>query len=140
MPAPSLRPWPRRAAGAAVAAAMLVGACAGGDDSERAAVATGTTEPAAGAGGAVDSNVSRPDLTRLMRADEGASRHESDGGGRAWLDGQEPARIHAGERGRWTFVYEAGPHGIAPGGMVLLQVSPFWGWSTPQVEDPTQAA
>ena len=74
-----------------------------------------------------------------MRADSTAPRHESDGGGRAWLESQEPALIHAGERGRWTFLYEAGPLGIAAGGMILLQVSPFWGWSTPQVEDPSQA-
>ena len=29
-------------------------------------------------------------------------------------------------------VYEAGPLGIAVGGTLLLQVPPFWGWSTPQ--------
>jgi len=30
--------------------------------------------------------------------------------------------------------FEVGPLGIATGGVVTLQVSPFWGWSTPQVE------
>jgi hypothetical protein len=32
-------------------------------------------------------------------------------------------------------VFEAGPLGVADGGMVFLQASPFWGWSTPQVTD-----
>ena len=35
---------------------------------------------------------------------------------------------------RFTLIYEAGPYGVASGGSVFLQVSPFWGWSTPQVE------
>jgi hypothetical protein len=35
--------------------------------------------------------------------------------------------------GRWTIAYEAGPLGIASGGTIYFQVSPFWGWSTPQV-------
>lgn len=42
----------------------------------------------------------------------------------------------AGETGRFTVVYEAGPLGVAAGGMVFLQISPFWGWSTPQTLDP----
>ena len=98
-----------------------------------------STEPAAErARDATPAAASRPDLTQMLRADSIGARHESDGGGRAWLESQEPAVIHAGERGRWTFLYEAGPLGIAAGGMILLQVSPFWGWSTPQVEDPSQ--
>src|SRR4030095_14673801 len=32
-------------------------------------------------------------------------------------------------------VDDAGPLGIATGGSVQLQISPFWGWSTPQVAD-----
>ncbi|HVR28225.1 MAG TPA: CehA/McbA family metallohydrolase [Thermoanaerobaculia bacterium] len=72
----------------------------------------------------------------MLREDLGAARHESDGGGRAWLESQEPAVVRAGGRGRWTVVYETGPLGIAHGGMILFQVSPFWGWSTPQVDDP----
>ncbi len=62
--------------------------------------------------------------------------HPSDGGGRAWLepgegDTREPV---AGMVGRFTLVYEVGPQGIASGGAIHLQVSPFWDWSTPQVE------
>ncbi len=62
--------------------------------------------------------------------------HPSDGGGRAWLepgegDTREPV---AGSTGRFTLVYEVGPLGIASGGAIHLQVSPFWDWSTPQVE------
>jgi Protein of unknown function (DUF3604) len=92
--------------------------------------------PAPDGGATAAPAVGRPELTELLREDLGAARHPSDGGGRAWLERQEPAVIHAGERGRFTLVYEAGALGIAPGGMILLQVSPFWGWSTPQVEDP----
>ena len=66
-----------------------------------------------------------------------ASRKDpSDGGGRAWLELPEHDNgfVVAGARGRWTIVYEAGPLGVAIGGCVYLQVSPFWEWSTPQVE------
>ncbi len=59
----------------------------------------------------------------------------ADGGGRARL--VEGGAVRAGEVGRWRIEYEAGPLGVAEGGGVYLQVSPFWGWSTPQVEDPS---
>ena len=59
----------------------------------------------------------------------------SDGGGRAWLDLPQ-GEDGSGSAGRWTIVYEAGPLGVARGGGVYLQVSPFWGWSTPQTEYP----
>lgn len=73
----------------------------------------------------------------MLREGRKAARHVADGGGRAWLDGQPGvASAIAGMPGRWTILYEAGPLGIAAGGMVFLQVSPFWGWSTPQVTDP----
>jgi len=42
-----------------------------------------------------------------------------------------------GEPGRWTIVYEADETGVAAGGAIYLQVSPFWGWSTPQTVDPS---
>jgi len=60
----------------------------------------------------------------------------SDGGGRAWLEQAEPAKPRVSSPGRFTIVYEAGPHGVADGGMIFLQVSPFWGWSTPQTFSP----
>jgi uncharacterized protein DUF3604 len=61
-----------------------------------------------------------------------APHHPSDGGGRAWLE--QGGAVEAGASGSWTIAYEAGPLGIAKGGSIYLQVSPFWGWGTPQVE------
>jgi len=80
----------------------------------------------------------RLDVVEMLRADRDAPRHPADGGGRAWLEtGPEgPPRAVAGQPGRFAFVYEAGALGIARGGALHFQVSPFWGWSTPQVESP----
>jgi hypothetical protein len=75
----------------------------------------------------------QPEIVQALREDLARTRHPSDGGGQAWLDGA-PGHVGAGDSGMWTLVYEAGPEGIAVGGMVFLQVSPFWGWSTPQVQ------
>jgi hypothetical protein len=47
-------------------------------------------------------------------------------------------RVRRGEGrqlGRFRLIFEVGPLGIAQHGAIFLQVSPFWGWSTPQVED-----
>ncbi len=90
----------------------------------------GTPESTAGL---IDPPTARPEMVLGLLADVEAERHPSDGGGRAWLVDPEPAR--AGQPGRWEIVYEAGPLGIAVGGRVILQVSPFWGWSTPQPFD-----
>ena len=77
----------------------------------------------------------RHQLVESLRLDLDVARHPADGGGRAWLEpGAEPARVSA--PGRWTIHYRAGELGVAQGGMVYLQVSPFWGWSTPQVDRP----
>jgi hypothetical protein len=62
--------------------------------------------------------------------------HPSDGGGRAWLESAEPERPPVSSPGRFRIAFEVGPLGIATGGLLTLQVSPFWGWSTPQVEAP----
>lgn len=75
----------------------------------------------------------RPELMQSLRQAAAAPRHVGDGGGRAWLASGDG--VTAGAAGRWRIVYEAGPHGIAVGGRLFLQVSPFWGWSTPQVTD-----
>jgi hypothetical protein len=97
-------------------------------------VATGCrSEPPAPTPGETRSPNAQPGIVEALRADLAAPRHPSDGGGRAWLE-SGPAKTPAGSVGSWSLVYEAGPEGIAVGGMVLLQVSPFWGWSTPQVE------
>jgi hypothetical protein len=80
----------------------------------------------------------RPDVVETLRADRDAPRHPADGGGRAWLEAgpEGPPRAVAGQPGRFHLVYQAGPLGIARGGAIQLQVSPFWGWSTPQTESP----
>jgi hypothetical protein len=81
----------------------------------------------------------RWDMVATLREDQASVRHPSDGGGRAWLelasDGSGASAV-AGRPGSWTVIYEVGPAGIAEGGIVGLQVSPFWGWSTPQVNQP----
>jgi hypothetical protein len=59
----------------------------------------------------------------------------SDGGGSARL--VEGGSVRVGDVGHWKIEYEVGPLGVAEGGGVYLQISPFWGWSTPQVEDPS---
>ncbi len=74
----------------------------------------------------------QPQIVEGLREDLAAVRHLSDGGGRAWIE-TAPDGVSAGRSARWTLVYEAGADGIAVGGMLFLQVSPFWGWSTPQV-------
>lgn len=90
-----------------------------------------------------------PDVAESLRLDLEAPRHAADGGGRAWLeaaerlepDGSAPPAprdsggapvFTVGSRGRFHLVYEVGPEGVAVGGMVFLQVSPFWDWDDPQ--------
>jgi hypothetical protein len=78
----------------------------------------------------------QPELAELLRESVAQPHHVSDGGGKAWreqADG-DPSFAIAGTPGRFTLVYEVGPEGIAAGGSISFQVSPFWGWSTPQVE------
>jgi len=73
----------------------------------------------------------------MLVEDLAAPRHPGDGGGRAWLDTEEsPAHVPAATAARLEIVYEAGPHGIAEGGLVFLQPSPFWDWDPPQIFDP----
>ncbi len=77
----------------------------------------------------------RPPTARLemvegLMADLDAERAPSDGGGTAWVEGDVTASV--GVAGQWQVVYEAGPLGIATGGAIVFQTSPFWGWSPPQ--------
>ena len=61
----------------------------------------------------------------------------ADAEGRAWLALPDPGEpLVAGSHHRFEIVYEAAGRGIAAGGAVYLQVSPHWGWSRPQLEDP----
>jgi hypothetical protein len=77
------------------------------------------------------------ELVEMLREAAAREPHPSDGGGRAWLDqGDDPPHATVGRPGRFTVVYEVGPLGIATEGVIFFQVSPFWGWSTPQVEIP----
>jgi hypothetical protein len=78
----------------------------------------------------------RLDTHQSLVDDLKAERHPADGGGRAFLDPGSPAAARAGERVRLSLTYEVGPLGIAEGGAVFLQPSPFWGWDSPQTEIP----
>ncbi len=79
----------------------------------------------------------RRDIRDAFEAARAAQKHASDGGGRAWLelDAGDDGSIVAGQNRRWTIVYEAGELGVAVGGRVFLQVSPFFEWSSPQTRD-----
>ena len=57
-----------------------------------------------------------------------------DGRGRVELSPTDPVVV--GSLGSWTFAYHPAETGIRPGGGIVLQVSPFWGWSAPQTIDP----
>jgi len=82
----------------------------------------------------------RMEVIESLRQGAAAPKHVSDGGGRAWLVVEEAlAAAVAGMPGKWTIVFEAGEHGVAEDGGVYLQVSPFWGWSTPQTDAPQMA-
>jgi len=78
------------------------------------------------------------DVVDAMRESATYPRHPSDGAGRAWLEKVEGATPQAqvGQPGSFHIVFEAGPLGVAVGGAVFLQISPFWDWSTPQIEAP----
>ncbi len=104
----------------------LLAACGGGE-----------TAPEDGGGPVAEpGRAPRWEVVESLRRDLESPRHAADGGGLAWLEEPAPARVSTA--GRWTIAYEAGPEGIAAGGMLYLQVSPFWGWSTPQVEAPEE--
>jgi hypothetical protein len=111
--------------------ALCTAAC--GQEGEAPAPAEAPSEPIPpGSPGA------RWELLEMLRADVEREQNPADGGGRAWLEWAEDQARFATARapGRFTIVYEVGPQGIATGGVIYLQVSPFWGWSTPQVEVP----
>lgn len=80
----------------------------------------------------------RQELHQALLEDLAAPRHASDGQGRAWrvADPTRDGPFQAGGTGTFELVFEVGPAGIAEGGAVFLQASPWWGWSTPQVEGP----
>ncbi len=113
--------------GMGILALLVVLACNGSDAEAPAAQEPDSPNPG---------RVTRTELAEELRADRDLERHPSDGGGRAWLEEDDETPVMAGGAGRWTIVYEAGPMGIAEGGMLFLQTSPFWDWSEPQVNYP----
>ncbi len=82
------------------------------------------------------SPTARWEVVEELRAGLAQERHPSDGAGRAWIESDEPLEATASSSIQVPIVFEAGELGVAPNGMVQLQVSPFWGWSTPQTEVP----
>jgi Protein of unknown function (DUF3604) len=78
------------------------------------------------------------DLVDALRKSERLEYGPADGGGRARLvrePDQQPFAV-AGTPDRFHVIYEVGPAGIATGGVIYFQVSPFWNWTTPQVVAP----
>ena len=82
----------------------------------------------------------KPEIVAMLREAARAPHHPSDGGGRAWLvrDDDQLAYSQVATPDRFRIIYEAGPLGIATGGALYLQISPFWDWSTPQIVAPEQ--
>ena len=113
---------------AVLLATVISSGCRSGSDAPQAALPSPT--PAGPA-------TARWQIVDLLREDLAARRDPSDGGGRAWIETSPgtPTAATAHTPGRWDIMYEAGPLGVAKGGMLFLQVSPFWGWSSPQVSN-----
>lgn len=111
----------------AALAAASCGPRADDDDTDAAATASAPGSPTA-----------RREIVAALRADLEAPRSAADGAGAVRLLAEEsgPDPAEAGGEGRWVLEYTAGPLGIAVGGALYFQVSPFWGWSTPQVDVP----
>src|SRR5262249_53784609 len=76
----------------------------------------------------------RVEQYQLMLADKNGAYGPAAGGGTARLGGSTPCVV--GSTGPFPLESTAGPLGIAVGGAIFLQVSPFWGWSTPQTATP----
>jgi uncharacterized protein DUF3604 len=78
----------------------------------------------------------RPDVHEEMVADKHATYGPADGAGRLVLIGQPNPPAVAGTRASYVLEYTAGPLGVAKGGALYFQVSPFWGWESPSAGDP----
>jgi hypothetical protein len=74
----------------------------------------------------------RPPAQHLLLPEESA--HPSDGRGRAIVAPAGP--VHVLQRDTWTITFIADTTGIAAGGGIVFQISPFWGWSAPQAYSP----
>ncbi|MDG2308044.1 MAG: CehA/McbA family metallohydrolase [Candidatus Binatia bacterium] len=119
--------------------AVLESGCARDETNPASPAQEPATSPAAVAEPAptAERSWAHPEIKAEMLADIETVRSPADGGGRAWIDGHEALgsrpEVTASTRARFPILYEAGPLGVADGGMIFLQVSPFWGWDTPQV-------
>ena len=113
--------------------ALLALAC--GDKTPEPSIGTLSSEAPTAAEATGPQRPTRTEVQNSLLEDIAQPRHPSDGGGRAWV-GQATPHPVAGRGGRFELFYEAGEAGIAEGGALFLQVSPFWGWSTPQVTHP----
>ena len=122
--------WPSICPRLLLLTAVLLAGCHSEEEAQRSAAVPSPTRTGPA--------TARWQIVDLLREDLATPRHPSDGGGRAWLeaDAQTPAVATVHTPGRWVIGYEAGPLGIAVSGVLFLQVSPFWGWSPPQVADP----
>jgi len=78
----------------------------------------------------------KPSKVEELRRDLAQPRSPADGGGRGWFTPGPRARVVAQTSSRLTIVYEAGEHGIAPGGSIRLLTPKWWYWSEPQSERP----
>ncbi|MFP8875285.1 MAG: hypothetical protein VCB42_12375, partial [Myxococcota bacterium] len=80
----------------------------------------------------------RVDTFEMLREDLAYLPDPSDGAGRATLVSPKAAQgvpqVEAASRHRFEILFEAGPLGIAEGGAIYLQPSPFWEWDPPQTE------
>jgi len=131
------------AGGASIAIAIGSAGCGDRDRAEReAASEAGALSPSA-----------HPEMAAELLADLEAPRHAGDGGGRAWIESLErlvvdrresaveatfePASsVVVASRARVRIGFEVGPHGIAEGGAIYLQSSPFWDWEPAQTDVP----
>lgn len=57
-----------------------------------------------------------------------------DGQGAATLVPAKPVPVRSG--GNFEMVFTVGEAGVRPGGFVLLQIPPWWGWTQPQTRRP----
>jgi hypothetical protein len=128
----------QRAAALAVVVAAL---CCGGCPADRPDPEPGSAAPAEP--GETLSPNALPEIHAMLVEDRARPRSVADGAGRAWIErtvnlsAEDPeAPLRAGDRARFELVFEAGEPGVAEGGAIFLQTSPFWGWDTPQTEDP----
>lgn len=75
----------------------------------------------------------RVDVHDEMLADKRATYGPADGAGRFALIQQPDPPAVAGSRASYVLEFTAGPLGVAAGGALFFQVSPFWGWESPRV-------